>query len=306
MKYRISKIFVVICIFSIILSTNVFGVANLSVSSPTTKAGQEVTVDISINDNTGFVGYQMELYYDSNKLEYISGSNGEVVSSKLAIISNNEEKGSVKQACVSADVVNSNGKLMSVIFKVKENITDGKIPLELKMSEFINDIGEEQVVDVEYNISNGAIVLQIEEGGLTSSTTNDKIEIVKNEDGSFKVNVKDNSLNNKKITYRSLNETKAIVDENGNITILGNGDVEIEALIDDEVIDKATLSIPTDEEINELNILNQEENVDSSLSLFTRKNIYIIIAIVVIIVFVIIGIILLKRKKESKMKNEKK
>lgn len=303
MKNKISKVFICFLVFNFVFLSNLSAAANISVSSVDAKVGEEITVDVNIKDNPGFVGYQIALFYDVSKLEYVSSTNGEVVEDKLAMISNNVEASNVKQVCVGKEI-KENGKLMSVTFKIKGDVKDNQIPLELKVTELVNDVnGKAQ--NVEYTISNGNIKLANNKGNVISTEiSSDKLNIIKAENGKISVKTKDDSIS-KRVMYRSTNESKAKVDENGNITTIAPGEVEIEALVDGEVIDTVTLNIPSVEEQNtqlDVNLENKDISKEKHLS---KKYIIFFVIMLLLVVLAIFGIIYFYRKKGRK-KNEEK
>ena len=87
--------------FYIIFTSNIFAITTFNINSSKDKIDEEINVEVSIQDNTGFVGYQLVLNYDITSLEYISSENGDLVNKKLAVLSDNNANGSIKQACVN-------------------------------------------------------------------------------------------------------------------------------------------------------------------------------------------------------------
>lgn len=304
MKKYVLKTLSLIFALNIILISNIFGATNFTVSSPNGNIGKEVSVDVSINDNTGFVGYQMLLNYDTSKLEYISSSNGDLVSSKLAVISDDKQKGTIKQACVSSNTINENGKLLTLTFKIKDSITSDNIPVNLSIQKLINDTGDGDIKNVEYTISNGNIILGNNKKDITSTTTKDLISIIKNADGKISLNLKAGTTD-RKILYRSTDETKATVDAEGNVTTFAPGDVEIEALVGSEVVDTITLNIPSEEksEVENINDQNNQEKIIEKEKFLNKKNIIIFIIIIIIFIFIAYCIKYVRNKK-GRNKNE--
>lgn len=296
---NILKTLSLILALNIIFVSNIFGATNFIVSSPSGNMGKEVSVDVSIKDNTGFVGYQMLLNYDTSKLEYVSSKNGDLVNSKFAVLSEDKDKGTVKQACVSNSVISENGQLMTVTFKVKEGITNENIPINLNVQKLINDVGDADVKNIEYTVSNGNIILEDKKNNVTSISTKELINIIKNENGKISLKLKEGTTD-KKVIYRSTDETKAIIDEEGNVIPIANGDVKIEALVDNEVIDTITLNIPIEEKTNDKIETKQEKITENTKTLNKKYIIIVAIVIVIVILLIVFSIKCIKNKNKEK------
>jgi len=296
---NILKTLSLILALNIIFVSNIFGATNFIVSSPSGNMGKEVSVDVTLKENTGFVGYQMLLNYDTSKLEYVSSKNGDLVNSKFAVLSEDKDKGTVKQACVSNSVISENGQLMTVTFKVKEGITNENIPINLNVQKLINDVGDADVKNIEYTVSNGNIILEDKKNNVTSISTKELINIIKNENGKISLKLKEGTTD-KKVIYRSTDETKAIIDEEGNVIPIANGDVKIEALVDNEVIDTITLNIPIEEKTNDKIETKQEKITENTKTLNKKYIIIVAIVIVIVILLIVFSIKCIKNKNKEK------
>lgn len=281
MKQKIIQTFLLFILMNIFIFSGIYAATNIYIEDINSKPGEEVSVDIKIDNNTGFVGSQIILYYDDTKLDYISCLNGDVVQGKMAMASNNESTKSVKQVVVGTDI-KGNGVLLTVKFKVKENVNVSTIPLDIKVQELKNDVGSDDLVNVEYTVKNGNILLSsidnniekekrednkqntldnnIPSSSNISFTENDKINVVEDENGKLYIEFKGDS-EGKKIEYKSSDENVAIVDEKGNIIPLSEGTITVTTMVDGKEVDKETVNISNlskeSEAVNENNILRK-------------------------------------------------
>ena len=216
----------------------------------------------------------------------------------MAAISENDN--GIKLACVGENI-SKNGDLMNLQFKIKSDVKDSIIPLEVEVQKMINDLGEQNIVDVENVTQNGSIMV-ISDNEI--KTNDEKIEVKKNENGSYKL---ENKVDSKKVTYSTSDETVATVDKNGSVIAKKAGEVKITANYEDGTKEEVTINVP--ESVSELskNVINKDndENIDEgavnqvsevSNNKISKKKIVIIISIVAI--SLIILFLKIKRKKK--------
>ena len=137
----------------------VLGTATISGSSVTARQGNEVTVELNLDENTGMTSMMIELEYDSDVLEYVSATNGEVFSdgSFDAPNSTNSSKVLIWQNGTLTKNITKTGKLATVTFKVKDEAKVG----ESKIS-FLCDSKKYEAIDAKGDAvivtSNDAVV----------------------------------------------------------------------------------------------------------------------------------------------------
>lgn len=104
------------------------------------KNGDDFTITISISNNSGFSALNYDLYYDSDKVQFV-----EMESSLFSEHNDNKEKSRVSFAFASAKNYSGNGVIAKVKFKVKDDAKTGNI--EFKQG--IYEIADENDADVE-------------------------------------------------------------------------------------------------------------------------------------------------------------
>ena len=105
--------------------------ASLSVSNKSVRAGDEFTLDVNITDNPGFCYLKLRLSYDKNKFELISADNGEVFPGSFSFSSDAILFDSDKNA-------DSDGKLVTLKFKSKDDIDEGEYIISVNFVESYN------------------------------------------------------------------------------------------------------------------------------------------------------------------------
>ncbi len=292
-----------ISIFFIFSYSHLYATTKLEVENAQAKPGENVTISVNLSDNSGMVGAEVVVNYDSSKLEYIEGKNGNVLNGKMGSISNNEN-GIVKLACVGQGI-NGNGSLMILKFRVKNNVKDAFIPIGLEVEKMIQDLENDSIVEVETLVKNGKIlILHDDEIKIDSN----KLDVKKQSNGNYIIQVNDSQ--NVNIKYTSVDESIATVDEKGIVVPKKSGCVEIVATLEDGTKHKVDLKIPNNignlknakEDVFEGNQNNVQENSIEKDSMtakkkensFSKKKIAIIV--ISVLFFVIVLVILLKKK----------
>ncbi len=108
---------------------------SITVSVEKAKAGENVTVHISLKNNPGVSAIRLMLNYDADKLELIGHEDG--------ILTGWEVESRAVWLSSGADS-SDNGVILSLIFKVKEGVEDGEIPVTVSYSsgDITNDAEE--------------------------------------------------------------------------------------------------------------------------------------------------------------------
>ena len=128
-------------------------------------AGSEVSLEVSIKDNTGFTNYEWNIHYDKTRLE-LKSINGNVVS---VANPNHKDTGFGYANYANAVPYTQDGNLLTLNFMVKENAESGKAEVKIVSNNFSNDPNP---VEVSY-IDGGVTVNGSTTGGSTTggSTT---------------------------------------------------------------------------------------------------------------------------------------
>ena len=129
------------------------GYATISGTSVTSKAGKQITVDIKLVENTGLASMLIELDYNSDVLEYVSATNGEVFSdgSFNAPNASNSSKVLLWQNGDLTKNIKKTGKLATLTFNIKEGANPSDYEIAFKCD------GEKyEAIDAEMNALNVA------------------------------------------------------------------------------------------------------------------------------------------------------
>ena len=119
----------------------------LKVSDACTRAGEEVTVSVSIEENPGVMVMALGIDYDKTKLELIGFEDGLMTGWKVA-----------KNAVwIGADDVTANGVILKLKFKVLEDVEDGDIQVSLLFSE--GDIANHDEEIIMPDVISGRIIV---------------------------------------------------------------------------------------------------------------------------------------------------
>ncbi|MGM9550979.1 MAG: cohesin domain-containing protein [Clostridia bacterium] len=134
--------------------------ANLTVGNITAKAGETVTVPISIANNPGIAGFKFRLTYDKSVLTPVSVVKGSVLTTGT-LTSNVQQGGDLSTLnYVSAfwsnpANVTDNGEILNVTFTVNNNAEDGTYPISITYEE--GDITNQDYDDVALAVVNGSL-----------------------------------------------------------------------------------------------------------------------------------------------------
>ena len=131
MKKILSLLVIFALMASMLVSTAFAAGTAIYVDSVNAKAGEEVTIDVSISGNTGFAAAKVQLVYDSSVLKLTGITPGLLAGGAV-----NEAKGLVTFS--SATNVTSDGVLLSATFVVADNAPDGKASVSVNVSRLAN------------------------------------------------------------------------------------------------------------------------------------------------------------------------
>ncbi|MBQ8740202.1 MAG: hypothetical protein IJY79_01470 [Clostridia bacterium] len=103
----------------------------ITISTESAMPGDSVTISIDISDNPGIMAMAFCITYDNTALEYTAYSKGYLSSNT---IKNHSDKGHISFVNVESSDKATNGTMLSVIFKVKDDAAPGKYTISLANS----------------------------------------------------------------------------------------------------------------------------------------------------------------------------
>lgn len=192
------------------------------------------------------IGIKLDLFYDSDVLEYVSAEKGNDAGSAIALHENYTEEGRIRIGLVSFLEMNKSGEFYTVQFKVKDNANVTTSELKLELSEVSDSSGNQIECDVQNaTISFKGVVAdsekqentQNESAGTDNSEKNsENAEESNTENGSASDNKGENNANEDSQDANSeeneqSNDTIqkiAITEQNKNITSLLKGDSSLD------------------------------------------------------------------------------
>jgi hypothetical protein len=174
-----SKIFSVILLAAVIISpgSSIFAATvgaadspSLKVSDISGKAGEDISVTVSIDSNPGIAGYTIIMTYNPNNLEYIGGNNNETIGAGgiLPILIVNDDPANSRIVILAARATNAkqSGLLFTLAFRIKsENLSDGDLNLSYEADSGIRNADGEVV--------NPAVIQSVMNNAGNSSGEND-------------------------------------------------------------------------------------------------------------------------------------
>jgi len=126
--------------------------AKISVSSVKAKAGDTVSVDVSLSNNPGIIALRIAVDFDTDKLQLLEAANGTVFEKKAAVFGNNMNASpfvlSWDESLVTENIT-TNGKLAVLKFKVKSSDTQIKVQ--------VRDMYDVNLIDVSSSVTNGSV-----------------------------------------------------------------------------------------------------------------------------------------------------
>lgn len=132
----------------------------LAVSDASGKAGDDVTVSITISPNSKLGAAGILLKYDASKLEYKEHTLGAASIGSLSVVNPDyrPKEGNFKtifDAFVNAEGLDSGGSLLDITFKIKSGWS-GATPLVLTTNEFVNPNDYKEIA---HNVINGNVTI---------------------------------------------------------------------------------------------------------------------------------------------------
>lgn len=125
MKKNLLCLLSLILIFAVIPNV-IVGAENapvITVGNATAKRGETVNIQLSIDDNPGILAMAFCVSYDASALEYVTYQEGYLSNYN---IKNHSDKGWISFVNVEESDCDNNDTLLTLTFKIKEEISDGK------------------------------------------------------------------------------------------------------------------------------------------------------------------------------------
>ena len=197
-------------------------VFTVSADKEVVKRGDQVTVTIEMSGNkTDGYTLSYRLNYDNTKLEYIDSELGSVAEG--AVVSSATGTNQRVNVVVAKPEVLSNGTLVTVTFKVKDNAPTGKIEFtsEPKVSD---EYGVNEVSSTVADNTNLSVEVPATDISLNKTSTT----IAKGETEKLTATLEPEDASSA-ITWSSANEKVATVSEDGTVKAVGAGTTKITA-----------------------------------------------------------------------------
>ena len=145
------------------------GSASISVGTVDGKAGQTVTVPVSISGNPGIAGYSLKIDFDTNALTLNSMTAGSLISGNGTFSVNNEAH---IVNWYTVDNMTGNGELLKLSFTVKEGAAEGTIPVSVSLNDGLDsNLSNEDGIAVPVTIHSGGIRIAKAQSGTFGTLT---------------------------------------------------------------------------------------------------------------------------------------
>ena len=152
---------ILFCLFSTTISAVEIREGKINMATVSGLPGEEAVIPVDIVNNPGISAFILTFIYDSSALEYIDFYAGDAFNKYT--IANNSEKGMLNVVFSSFSNVYSDGRMISLKFKIKEDAKLGSytIRLQSKKGDFSNTnedkiipLDNYGIVEVKYNGNN--------------------------------------------------------------------------------------------------------------------------------------------------------
>lgn len=190
-----------------------------SLNEVTASPGNNVTINLNLNNNQEFGVLTVRIHYDQTKLEFVSSELNGLTNGIIHGVDDNNEKGLIALYGISLNskkLMNDNGNILTIEFKIKEDAKED-IPLELE----IVDFGLDESKSLEYESKNGIIHIKSD---VETVSKDNKLSLTEK----FKEEMKEQGIEQEDVIWKSTDENVATVDEEGNVQFKDNGNVVIE------------------------------------------------------------------------------
>lgn len=231
MKKLLALVLSLLCICSLAQFTASAESGTITVPAVTAKAGDTVTMTLSLSGNPGIVAMRFLLDYDATALTLTEVKNGTVFSEDAATFCDDYTEKPFTMLWLKADdTVNctKNGTLATLTFKVKSGAKNGTYPVTLALDD--ESIFDKRMQDVPFTVKNGSVTI-----GKNQPAPTDPVELPKTYKMTYKDKVQfsatlaDEDGNSLPVQWKSSNDKVVSVDKNGNLTTHKKGTAVITA-----------------------------------------------------------------------------
>lgn len=151
-KFLILFVILHICISVNLVSANSF---NVIIDSKEAYAGDSVTIDVSLENNTGIIAALFKLEYDNTRLKLTGVQDGKLLAGGTFNPDYNKIPYTMVWNSASASNFTDDGVLVSFTFDVLDNAKSGKA--YIKLSYNADDVFDVDLNNVSVNVKNGEI-----------------------------------------------------------------------------------------------------------------------------------------------------
>ena len=129
--------------------------AKIAVESKTASSGKEVKLAISLSDNPGLAYLKLKVSYNASALEFVSAQNTGLLTGTFTTSKTTDVNPYVIQ-WMGADDSNSNGTIVNLTFRVKDDAAEGNYTISLTPEEAYNAAYD----DVAFTVTDGVITVK--------------------------------------------------------------------------------------------------------------------------------------------------
>ena len=161
MKKILSIILALVCLFTLLSAATVSAIEApiISISSKEANAGDEVVLDVSLENNPGIAYLKLTIDYNAADISVVKAENKGVLSGTFTTSKTTSVKPYVLQWMGAEDSAD-NGVIATITLKVSENTTGGSLPVTMSIAEC-------------YNQDFSDVTLQANSGNITVKSTVD-------------------------------------------------------------------------------------------------------------------------------------
>lgn len=201
MKKTLLTVLIVFILFSTFLTMSVFAKTpvELKLTDTTVYAGDEFEIKLFISDNAQLGGAVIDLQYDADKLEFVSGEKGAIIDKSAMVSIKKTSYKYVRFTYLSpSSVVTSEGILFSVKFKALPN-AEGQSDIKISIpsaGDFVNGNAEKLAYTVE-NATVKILNTTVEITNETESASDESVtDIVESSSNITESSTNDNNIDN--------------------------------------------------------------------------------------------------------------
>ena len=221
MKKRITSVLLALVLAISLIPTVVFaaqtGKITVTTSATNVKAGDEFTITVSMGKVTNFATLQVELKYDSTKLEYIESKTSGIFANEdnffLTDTVSNEI--SLSGTVMSRPTVENGTTIFTSKFKVKNGVT-GNVAPTLNVKALQEMDAEYNQIDIATTVNQATVTVPQGVTGVSLNKT--ALNLAVNTSEKLSATVKPDNATDKTVTWKSSDPSVATVSTDGTVT----------------------------------------------------------------------------------------